>query len=309
MISLYKKILAIDFETANSSRGSACSVGYALLENDIVISKEILINPEERFDFFNTMIHGITKDMVSDSLLFTEVWKEVVLLIDKDTLVIAHNASFDMSVIRYACTKYDIEFPTFDYCCTLNMSKKVYEKLPSYSLDTIVEYLGLEFNHHKAEDDAVMCLNVYKDIISKFDNSFEKMMEGTSLKVGKIFDGGYTPCGIKKKSKRRVELDLNDIKSTNENFDEDHPFYEKNIVFTGTLDSMPRKDAMQKVVDVGGVLSKGLNKNTNYLVMGIQDVRALKGKEKSSKIVKAESLIEKGNELEIIAEDMFLQMI
>ena len=59
-----KRILAIDFETANASRSSACSIGYALIENgEIIKNEEVLINPEEYFDPFNISIHGITEEM------------------------------------------------------------------------------------------------------------------------------------------------------------------------------------------------------------------------------------------------------
>lgn len=308
---MYKRVLAIDFETANSNRDSVCSLGFALLEdNEIKYNKEVLIDPEDYFDGFNIMIHGITPEMVKGAPKFPEVWNELVKIIDEETLVIAHNASFDMSVLRYACDKYEMTYPSFDYLCTWKLSKNIYEGLTSYSLDSVADHLNIEFNHHKASEDALVCLNVYQDILSKSNHdNLDDFLSSVNLQKGKLFDTGYRPCGVKKQGKGGHGIDIEEIKPTTDNFDEDHPFFGKNIAFTGTLQSMERKFAMQKVVDVGGIVSNSLTKKTNYLVMGIQDLRQLNGKEKSSKLIKAETLISKGSDLEVIGEDDFLQLI
>ena len=93
-----KRILAIDFETANASRSSACSIGYALIENgEIIKNEEVLINPEEYFDPFNISIHGITEEMVEGKPTFPEAWEKYIKpLISQDTVIIAHNAGFDI---------------------------------------------------------------------------------------------------------------------------------------------------------------------------------------------------------------------
>lgn len=194
------RVLAIDFETANSNRSSACSIGIALLEDgEVIINKEILIDPEDRFSGFNISIHGIRPEMVKGANTFPKVWEEISELIDKDTLVIAHNASFDMSVLRYVCDKYQIKYPTFDYACTRVLAKKIYKELKSVSLDTIANYLDIDFNHHKAKDDALVCLKVYNDILlkSKYKN-VDDLLDSIKVQKGKVFENGYRPCGNKK---------------------------------------------------------------------------------------------------------------
>ena len=309
---MYNKILAIDFETANWSRTSTCSIGYALLENGKITSEETLINPEEEFDYFNIEIHGITPEDVENSKIFPQVWNEIEELIDENTLVIAHNAAFDMSVIRYTCDKYEMNYPTFDYVCTWRMGKKHYQKFTMYSLDYIANELGLEFKHHNAKEDASVCLEIFRDIIKTYDDNIEKALEHFELKKGKLFEGGYIACGNKYKSKSKYKGDyykIDEIVASTDEFDEDHPFYDKTIIFTGTLSSMPRKEAMLKVVNSGGHIGNRLLKKTNYLVMGVQDIKKLNGKDKSNKVLKAEEYIELGSEIEIIGEDTFLQLI
>lgn len=305
---MYNRILAIDFETANNSRGSVCSLGIAIYEdNQIILNKEVLINPEEEFYWYNTIVNGITEEMVVDAPKFPEVWKVINELITENTLIIAHQASFDMSVLRHALDKYEIEYPVFKYICTKNLSKRAYDGLTSYSLDSVGEYLNIEFEHHKASQDALVCLKIFIDTLEKSGfNDIDKMIESYNIKKGEISKDKCKPCSIKSDN---VSVKLSEIKSTNDVFDEEHPFYQKNVVFTGTLESMKRSEAAQKVVDVGGFASDNLTKKANFLVMGMQDLRQLKGKNKSSKLIKAETWISKGADLEIIGEDEFLKLL
>lgn len=302
-----KRILAIDFETANPSRTSMCSVGYALIEDgNIIKNEEILIDPEEYFDSFNIFIHGITPEMVEGELTFPDVWKKYIQpLISEDTILIAHNASFDMSVLRHTCDKYNMEYPNFKYLCTRILSKNNYQSLNSYSLSTVVEHLGLEFEHHKASEDALMCAKIYLDIKSKHENlNLDEFCKEMKVRLGAMMPDGYKACETKHNS-----YNIKDIKPESEDrFDENHIFFNKQVVFTGTL-CMPRKEAMQHVVNIGGQVADSVTKKTNFLVLGVQDLRQLNGKKKSSKVIKAESLIEKGQDLEIIDEDEFLRLI
>lgn len=100
-----------------------------------------------------------------------------------------------------------------------------------------------------------------------------------------------------------------DITTTVTEFDETHPLYNKVCVFTGTLEKMIRKDAMQIVVDLGGQVSNSVTKKTNYLILGNNDYCPLIKDGKSSKQKKAESLKLAGSDIEIISEDVFYDMI
>ena len=301
------RILAIDFETANSARTSMCSVGYALIEDGKIIkNEEILINPEEYFDPFNIYIHGITPEMVKGKLTFPDVWnKYIEPLISEDTILIAHNAGFDMSVLRHTCDKYNMKYPQFKYLCTRILSKNNYKNLNSYALSDVAEYLGVEFEHHKAKEDALICAKIYLDIRSKYNNlDFNEFCKEMKVILGVMMDDGYKACKTKRDSHS-----ITDIKAeTEDGFDENHIFFGKQVVFTGTL-CMLRKEAMQHVVNIGGQVANSVTKKTNFLVLGVQDLRQLNGKQKSIKIIKAESLIEKGQDLEIIDEDEFLRLI
>ena len=104
-------------------------------------------------------------------------------------------------------------------------------------------------------------------------------------------------------------ISAKNIHTENTSFDETHPLYGKTCVFTGTLEKMPRKDAMQMVVDFGGFVGNSVTKKTNYLILGNNDYCSSIKNGKSSKQKKAESLKLAGNDIEIISENVFYDMI
>ena len=296
-----KKVLAIDFETANSSRSSACSIGIALYEGgEIKLNKELLINPEEDFDGAHIKIHGITPKTVKAAPKFPKVWELIDQLIDENTLVISPNASFDISVLRHVCDKYEMKYPTFEYLCTWKLNKIIYEEL---------EYIDIDFKHRKASEDALICLNLYQDILSDSGyESIDDLLNSFNIEKGKLSSGAYKPFGIKKYNHSR-EINIDEIKAGTYNFNNNHPFHRKSIVFTGTLESMKRVDAMKKVTNVGGIPSNSITKNTNYLVIGMQSLRGLNKKQKSSKVIRAEKLISEGANLQVIEEVDFWELL
>lgn len=151
---------AIDFETANSSNASACSVGLVKVRDGQVVDKAgWLIKPpfgHDAFTEWNTRIHGIMAADVVDALLWSEQLSDLVAFADGDHLV-AHNAGFDMGVIRAACMASYVETPSFSYLCSLQVARKTYH-LDSYKLPVAAMAAGFEdFDHHNALADAEAC--------------------------------------------------------------------------------------------------------------------------------------------------------
>lgn len=105
------------------------------------------------------------------------------------------------------------------------------------------------------------------------------------------------------------KLSVKDITTDKTDFDETHPLFNKLCVFTGTLEKMARKDAMQIVVDFGGQVGNSVTKKTNYLILGNNDYCPLIKDGKSSKQKKAEALKLDGSDIEIISEDVFYDLI
>ncbi|HEY5388113.1 MAG TPA: BRCT domain-containing protein, partial [Thermoleophilia bacterium] len=101
-----------------------------------------------------------------------------------------------------------------------------------------------------------------------------------------------------------------DLRPVCEELDQCHPFFDAEVVFTGALESMQRKEAMQLVVNVGGRPASGVTRKTDYLVVGDIDLRRLRaGEHLTSKMRKAMQLRESGAVIQIVGETDFLQLL
>ncbi len=186
--------IAIDFETANANRSSACSLGLVEVREGMIISEHVwLIDPEQAFDYRNIQIHGITPAMVSGQPTFHELWPTLEPLLQGKQIV-AHNASFDMSVLRYCLDKSLIDYPSFQYYCTYLLSKKLLQDMPSFKLNVIADYYDIPLNHHEALDDARACAKILLKLLKKEQCSDPlQLSKAHGCKIGSMYAGGYTP--------------------------------------------------------------------------------------------------------------------
>ena len=166
------KICAIDFETANASMLSACSIGVTVIEDGILSeSWSTLIHPPKtasEFSIHNIMIHGITPKMVEHAPEFPEIYKQLLGYM-KDAVLCAHNAEFDMKVLRCLCEHYRLHLPETDYFCTVRLSRSALPFLQRHRLNTVSDYFGIELNHHDASSDARACALIVLNIMSLCD--------------------------------------------------------------------------------------------------------------------------------------------
>ncbi|WP_423923076.1 3'-5' exonuclease [Frigoribacterium sp. 2-23] len=156
---------AIDFETANSHSASACSVGLVKVRDGVVVDKVgWLIRPPLGYDEFNewnTRIHGIVASDVVDAFGWAEQFELLVDFVGDDMFV-AHNAGFDMGVIRAACAATGLVPPASRYLCSLQVARKTYT-LDSYRLPVAAMAAGFEgFSHHDALADAEACAAIVR---------------------------------------------------------------------------------------------------------------------------------------------------
>lgn len=319
-----KRILGIDFETANRHRASACCVGLVLKEfgaDSILSEREILINPDCDFDKFNSLVHGIHPSHVKDAVLFPAIRDEIASIIGDDyhdLLVVAHNASFDVSVYRNECIRYNIPTSDFNYVCTYHMARALMPGQTSYALDRVSTALGYpQFAHHSALADAKACVWLFEHLMDAAG-----CVNATQLRRKRIVSYGriygdtdydfYRPCR-RYTDPADISIDVssdNDIcTDTPDNLDTNSPIYGKVFVFTGVLSGMTRAIASGLVTSHGGVVGSNITKKTNYLVYGYQDPAFLAGHDKSSKLIKAEKYIADGADLQIIDELDFLRML
>lgn len=195
--------VAIDFETATSMWTSICSMGICVVESGVVTKqKEILIQPyPNEFSDYNIKIHGITPKMVKNRKTFDKYWDEIRPYLDNKT-VIAHNTSFDINVLRRTLDMFSIEYPSFEYLCTVKLSQKAYPHFESHKLNRLCDELGICFSHHHAAEDAYACAMVMLNILRDFNlNSISEIEKRFGLKRGLLYPG----CKDVRTKKRKVD--------------------------------------------------------------------------------------------------------
>jgi len=148
--------IAIDFETANGDPISACALGVIVVQNGrIVKEKSYLLKPYNNwFSKYNVAVHGITHDRVKDAPRFGDIWHEIAPDIENAEFIVAHNAGFDMNVLRKCLMFADIAGRLPGSVCTVQLSKKKLPELHNHKLNTLAEHFGIQLNHHEALSDA-----------------------------------------------------------------------------------------------------------------------------------------------------------
>ena len=148
--------IALDFETANHRRDSVCEMGIAVVvDGAITESRSWLVRPQQNwFHYMNTRIHGIDANQVAEQPEFDKVWEEAKCYFEHAHLV-AHNASFDISVLRSVLLQYDLPAPTMHYTCSLAVARRAWSGLPSYGLKSLAKHFAIPLDHHSAEPDAI----------------------------------------------------------------------------------------------------------------------------------------------------------
>lgn len=181
---------AIDFETANSSSASACSVGLIKVRAGRVVDRTgWLIQPplgHDEFNEWNTRIHGLRAADVVGAAGWAEQLPDLVDFAEGDHLV-AHNAGFDMGVIRAACAATALPCPDFSYLCSLQVARKTYH-LDSYRLPVAAMAAGFEdFHHHDALADAEACAAIIIHAARRHDAStISELAAATAARLGRI---------------------------------------------------------------------------------------------------------------------------
>ena len=298
--------VAIDFETA-SARGTPCSVGLAEVQSGRIVDRHSWLIRPPVFEFwgFNIALHGITPEMCE----LAPGWEESlakILDITAGRPLVAHNASFDIGVIRDACDLVQMEWPNLRYACTLAIGRRVWPGLSTYSLPFLAAHLNVVAeSHHDAEEDAVVAARIALAALSETRTStLDELAERAGVVVGIVEPNIWRGCHAEYGSSA-----IPDEPTPGTIVNPAHPLFGKTVVFTGAL-AIVRRDAQQAVVNRGAAAGTGVNRHTDYLVTGYQDLTKLaQSSDKSHKLVRAEGLRAEGFPIEIITEADFVRLL
>jgi len=154
------RYIVFDVETPNRANNRMSAIGITIIENGIIADSFFsLVDPEVYFDRFNTQLTGISADTVQGAPNFAELWEQIKSVMESGILV-AHNAVFDMSVLKKCLHDYSIEWKnTAKYICTVQAGKKLLPGM-SHSLNVMCDHYGISLDHHKADSDSRACAEI-----------------------------------------------------------------------------------------------------------------------------------------------------
>jgi len=153
------RFAAIDFETANHSRDSACAVGVVIVEHGRIVSRlyELIRPPSRQFAF--THIHGLAWEDVKHAPTFDAVWAGIARELVGSAFLAAHNAPFDKGVLGACCANSGLPVPAQPFVCTVRLARAQWDIHPT-KLPDVCRHLGIDLRHHQADSDAEACARV-----------------------------------------------------------------------------------------------------------------------------------------------------
>lgn len=199
-IFYYPDFIAIDFETANRNRNSACSLALIVVEeNQIVNKKHWYINPPTD-DFYFSYLHGITKSTVLNAPTLAELWETELKFYIENKIIVAHNASFDISVLQTSLSEAGITQSKIQYLDTVEYARNFFPTLENHKLPTVCKFLGISLNHHNALSDAEACAQ----IVIKLNS--QEYTTNSSENLAKIYQTTEEGTHLYKKIKDEIEF-------------------------------------------------------------------------------------------------------
>ncbi len=154
------RYVVFDVETPNRQNNRMSAIGISIVENGrIVRDFYSLVDPEQPFDWFNTKLTGISEESVSGAPTFPELWERIEPLMSSGILV-AHNAGFDIGVLRKCLNGYGIGWmPSVRGLCTVVMGRSLHPGI-SHKLNDLCDDYGISLNHHRADSDSRACAEI-----------------------------------------------------------------------------------------------------------------------------------------------------
>ncbi len=278
--------VAIDVETANADLSSVCQVGIACFqEGGLVDTWVSLVNPEDEFDPINVSIHGIDEHQVKDAPTWTGAFPSVTSRL-QNRIVVSHTP-FDRVAVARACNRTNM--PLCD-CTWLDSARVVRRAWPEFSksgygLSNVAAHFGIAYRAHDALEDARCAGELLLRAIGDTGLGIEQWLTRVQQPINPTASPGYRRDG-----------------------NPDGELFGEILVFTGTL-SMCRREAADAAAAAGCRVEDGVTKETTLLVVGDQDLRKLNGHARSSKHLKAEKLIAKGQPIRILGENDFKRIV
>ena len=178
--TLADSVVVLDFETTGLSPAygdRAIEIGAVLLEHGVIVDRfQKLMNPGFRISRFIEGYTGITNEMLKGQPCGEEVMTEFSEFIAGHNIV-AHNASFDRRFLDFELKRAKREYEGA-CCCSLLVSRRIYQDSPNHKLQTLVSHLGIPESgmFHRALADAEMTAHLWISMIDRIRQQYRVPM-------------------------------------------------------------------------------------------------------------------------------------
>lgn len=299
--------LLLHAENTNEWQDSICHlILVPVINGNQQEPQEFFFNPEAPFQFVQS---GITMSQVESFPTFRDQWPSIQSIFNKFEIAVSSADGNSVRSLFKTLTRLGVEFSPIKYCNAKAICRRTLDEV-SYSLD----YLSFKLYSD--------CITVYEPVMiaqrwcdlalkgldSTSAQSFDELFSMMKIQPGKIAPDDFVPSICKRDYSNR-KYNSFDSSSISVDAQPDHPLYGMNVVFTGKMESMKRDEARTAVVRIGGCAPDRLTQETDYLVVGVQDLRVVGEKGLSGKMKTAAKYKEKGFHIEIIDEDDFIEML
>jgi len=285
----------IDVETANPDLSSICQVGIVSFDGYQVSDEWVsLVNPEDYFSQFNISIHGINEYDVQDAPTWRGIFPEIDSRL-QNRIVVSHT-HFDRIALDRACSRSGIYQREYTWLDSARVARNAWPEFSKsgYGLSNLAAHFGINYQAHDALQDARCAGMIFLYAVIETEITPDEWLE----KVMKPIDTTRQTHVQWKSYPAHVKRDGNP----------DGDLFGEVLVFTGTL-SIPRIEAANIASAAGCRVDDTVTKHTTILVVGDLDLRNFAYHEKSTKQLKAEQLIAKGQPLRIISESDFMRIV
>lgn len=301
IIDFPKNYIIIDIETTGLSTewDSIIEVAALKYENGTLVdSFQSLIKPNDTLsdglfiDSFIEELTGITNEMLSNAPTIKIVLPEYRKFLG-DSILVGHNVNFDINFLYDNFMEYLSTPLVNDYIDTMRLSRKLHPEEAHHRLIDLAKRYHIDYSSaHRSLKDCEITQICYTNLIQEAYDTYQNLEN---------FKQSF--------NHKKHFIKASEITAKNSEFDPLHPLYEKVCVFTGALEKLTRKNAMQIVADLGGINGDNVTKKTNFLILGNNDYCSSIKNGKSNKQKKAEALILAGADLQILSENTFYDLI
>lgn len=301
------KFVAIDIETVNDSPTSIATIGCVGVDNGTIVkTKEYYIKPDPFvFEENAIAVNGLREADFVNCPTFSEIWGDLRNFIADYDFCVAHNAIFDFGIIKYCCQKYHLQYDDFTVVDTLAYSRNIFPELPSHKLDSLCENFKIKLrDHHNALCDATATAKLLSVFIKTENATILDVIEnGNAINFSDLNVRNHV--GIRNNKKENYNpnwtLRAKDVAAANVPFCHENVFCTKNVVISGDLETMTRKEAYSVLKACGAVPCDNITMKTNYLITNAEV--------ETGKIKKAKEYIARGIKIEIIDEGKFVKIL